>query len=86
MFERAAEIERLIRARDIEGGRGRFIRRSLLEGLLPWAAWSVAIFAFKVFLFSWPEVIWTGSIVFPIWMLGAYLNGRWRWNDLMKNQ
>lgn len=32
MFERAAEIERQIRIRGIEGGRNRFMRRQLLEG------------------------------------------------------
>jgi len=51
-----------------------------------WLAWSALMFLFKVYLFSWHEVVTLSLILLPIWMLGAYLSGRWRWNDLVKRQ
>ena len=86
MFNRVAEMERQIRSRAIEGGRKRFIRGRLLGGLVTWVAWSVLMFVFKVWLFSWHEVVSISLILFPLWMLGAYLSGRWRWNDMVKKQ
>ena len=86
MFKRAAEIERKIRFQAIEGGRSRFIRGRLLQGFVTWLAWSALMFLFKVYLFSWHEVVTLSLILLPIWMLGAYLSGRWRWNDLVKRQ
>lgn len=86
MFERAAEIRRRIRLQQIAGGRERFIRLRLLQGLVTWIVWSMLMFVFKVFLFSRHEVVWISLITFPLWMLVSYLSSRWRWNELTKNQ
>jgi hypothetical protein len=82
MLERAAEAARQYSIRVREGGRKRFILHKLLQGFVTWLAWSVLMVLFKVYLFSWHEVIFISLITLPFWMLGAYLSGRWRWHYL----
>lgn len=86
MFKHAAEIERQIHTRAIEGGRTQFIRARLLQGFVEWLAWSALMFVLKVFLFSWHEVVSISLVLFPLWMLGTYFHSRWRWNEMVRKQ
>ena len=84
MLGRYAEAERQFWVRAKTGGRKLFIRRRLLRAFVAWLAWLLLMFLFKVYLFSAREVLVVGLTCLPLWMLGAYFSGRWRWKVLDK--
>jgi hypothetical protein len=68
-----------------EQGRARFIRREVLGGL---SFWSILVPAVQVFAHyghpSMRSIIIGSLIMLPIFLLGGYLTGRWRWSDFEK--
>jgi hypothetical protein len=86
MFRRYAEAERQYWLQVKPGGRSRFILRKLLWSLPVWLTWTplMALIGFKSQPFSVGKIISIGLVGLPLWLLGGYLNGMWRWKELDK--
>jgi hypothetical protein len=56
----------------------------MLWSLAVWSMLLVAIEAFGAGRSSPRVIVFTGLIMFPILLLGAYLRAHWRWKDFEK--
>ena len=92
MFKRHAEVDIAERTRQhslqvIAGGRRRFIWRdqvpqSLIVGLV--VTLGLALLGDSAHPFSMQRLVLIGSVTVPLFMLGGYLTGKWRWTELEK--
>ena len=66
-------------------GKTRFIWREAIKTILIWLIVlpAVQMFQYHGRLFS-PQFFLIWFIMLPIFLLGGYLTGRWRWKDLEK--
>jgi hypothetical protein len=84
----AAERNAVMRThwlRTKERGRARFIRREVLNSVLFWLILMPLLDLFGDHRHSTVRsIVFANLIVLPILLLGGYLEGHWRWNDLEK--
>ena len=85
----AAEKNALLRAHWLqtkELGKTRFIWRQVLFSLLSWLTLMPALYWLEghQLYSSVRSEIFAGLIMPPIFLLGGYLEGLWRWTDLEK--
>ena len=67
-----------------EQGRTRFIRREVLGSVLFWLVLMPVLDLFGTQSSPWRFTALVNFIILPIFVLGGYLEGRWRWADLEK--
>ena len=91
MFKRYSTAEKNAAMRDYclrtkEQGKGRFIWREVLASVLFWLILTPALYIFEDRTPYWSvrSMVFADLTLLPIFLLGGYLTGRWRWNDLEK--
>jgi hypothetical protein len=90
MFKKRAPAERNAAIRDhelrtMEQGRTRLISREVIGSLISWAILTPALYLFGNHSHSYVRsMIFADLFVLPIFVLGGYLTGRWKWIDLEK--
>jgi len=67
-----------------EQGKSRFIWRQMLASLLLWLLLTPTVEVLAVHVSSVPLIVFTSLATLPIFLLGGYLEGRWKWTDLKK--
>ena len=67
-----------------EQGRTRFIRLEVLRSVLFWLVLMPVLDLFGTPRSPWRFTVLVNLITLPIFVLGGYLEGRWRWADLEK--
>jgi hypothetical protein len=84
MLKSYASLEKKYLLQAKAKGKSRFVRREVLFSLLIWLVVLVGVPALGVHSFSTHRVLLTGLITFPVFLLGGYLTGCWKWRDLEK--
>jgi hypothetical protein len=89
VFERLTAGEKNAKIREYwlrtkEQGKSRFIWRQMLASLLLWLLLTPTVEVFAVPVSSVRLIVFTSLITLPIFLLGGYLEGRWKWTDLEK--
>jgi hypothetical protein len=89
MFKRFTTGQRnaLLRAhwlRTKAQGRTRFIRREVVFSFLFWLTLTPAVEVFAVRVSSVRLIAFSSLLTLPIFLVGGYLGGRWKWIDLEK--
>jgi len=86
MSKSYASLERKYWLQTKARGKNRFIWREELFSLLIWLAVVVGVPALGDHPHSFPvrSTVLTGLIILPIFLLGGYLTGSWKWKELEK--
>jgi hypothetical protein len=80
------EVKRGLWLHAKEQGRKNFILREVLKNVLLWAVIvPMVILSDRPHSFSVREIIPLAIFMLPIFLLGGYLSGRWKWKDFEKN-
>jgi hypothetical protein len=81
-----ASLERKYWLQTKARGKNRFIWREALFSLPIWLVVVVGVptFTGNPHSFSVRSALFTGLIILPIFLLGGYLTGSWKWKDLEK--
>ena len=83
MSRRYAELESQSRLMTDETGRSRFIWRRMLYSLAFWLILMplLDLLVFKTDPLSLQNIV-IDFILLPVYLLGGYLEGKWKWQDL----
>ena len=82
-YRKHNESERAFWAQTKAQGKRRFIVREMIFNMILWLG-VTAIVGFKDRPFSVWSIASTAFVLLPVFLLGGYLSGKWKWSDFEK--
>ena len=80
---RIEELKSQAWVRDKQAGRRRFIFREILRSLLLWLGIGIVL-PLADRSHSWRYDFSVGLAIIPVFVLGGFLTGKWRWKELIE--
>ena len=84
-YKKYNEAERAYWSQTKVQGKGRFILREMVSNIILWLGVTAVVSFTDSHRFSsvW-SVASTALVMLPVFLLGGYLSGRWKWSDFEK--